>query len=70
MRRVLSKNPGINIVVIVPTNALKQQWEESLDKSNIKSDFNVNLDVLVINTAIKGHFKCDFLILDEWYLSR
>lgn len=57
--RVLSKNPTLDVVVVVPTKILKNQWTEELQK------WNLNASVLVLNTAAKKPFKCDFLVIDE-----
>lgn len=50
-----------NVIIIVPTLVLKQQWEERLAYYNLSSFCNV----LVINTAYKNNYICDFLIIDE-----
>jgi len=57
--RVISKNPWMKVVIVVPTKVLKDQWEEKLDENNIKAD------ILIMNTAAKKFFDCDFLIIDE-----
>lgn len=56
---VLTKRPNANIVVVVPTLYLKQQWE------NILNEFKLTVKVLVINTASKTRISCDLLIIDE-----
>lgn len=61
LERVLVKNPNIRVVIVVPTKVLKNQWLEKLDER----DFRANIKVLVINTAAKYAFDCDFLIVDE-----
>ena len=48
-------------MIIVPTEYLKTQWITVLDKKGIV----FNIEVLIINSAIKSTFFCDFLILDE-----
>lgn len=57
--RFIEKKPDINIMIVVPTTTLKEQWESKL------GGLNSNCNVVVINTAIKSMHKCDFLILDE-----
>lgn len=59
IQRVVEKNPTAKIVIIVPTSALQKQW-----KSHLK-EWNLIGDVVVINTAAKKKFDCDFLVLDE-----
>lgn len=61
VERVLRVNPNTKITVIVPTKVLKDQWEENIEKHQIEG----NIQVLVINTAAKKSFDCNFLIIDE-----
>lgn len=58
---VLKRFPDYKILIIVPTDALKCQWIKLLDNQGL----GLNCEVIVINTVIKNHYKCDFLILDE-----
>lgn len=58
---VRKKYPNFRILVVVPTETLRQQWVEELTKWN----FIFNTDVQIINTVIKHNWECDFLILDE-----
>lgn len=57
--RLVERKPNINIIVVVPTLTLKDQWESRLGA------LNSNCTVLVINTAIKNIYQCDLLVLDE-----
>lgn len=59
IQKVLDKNPGISVVVVVPTKVLKKQWTKQL------KDWNLEADVLIMNTAASKPFKCDMLVLDE-----
>ena len=59
MQRVLNKAPAAIIVVIVPTKILKDQWIKQLN------EWNIPATVMVINTAAKKPFYCNFLVLDE-----
>lgn len=59
IQRVLSKNPTLQVVVVVPTKILKDQWSKELKNWNLKAT------VMILNTASKKKFDCDFLILDE-----
>lgn len=59
MQRVLNKAPAAIIVVVVPTKILKDQWIKQLN------EWNIPATVMVINTAAKKPFYCNFLILDE-----
>lgn len=51
----------MKVIVIVPTTALKEQWLGLLDLNGL----SLNCEVLVINTAIKGLYKCDIMVIDE-----
>lgn len=55
------KFPGIKIIVVVPTETLKNQWIKQLDERG----FSLQTEVIIINTLIKNHYSCDLLVLDE-----
>lgn len=57
----LTKNTGKKIVVIVPTEHLKIQWLEQLNKFGLFTEVSVE----IINSAVKFTQKVDFIILDE-----
>ena len=59
--KFLNKNPGKKVVVIVPSDYLKEQWTKVL----LENGFFMNVDVKIINTAIKSNFEADLLIIDE-----
>lgn len=59
IKRFYNKNPNGRVTVIVPTEVLKEQWENSLKKQELKAD------ILIINSAIKKQFETDLLIIDE-----
>jgi superfamily II DNA or RNA helicase len=59
--RFFDKNPDKKVVVIVPTEVLQRQWIKLLAEAG----FIFNLDVLIINTAIKKPFNATLLVLDE-----
>ena len=61
IKTFLTKNKGKKIVVIVPTEYLKVQWSQELSRQGF---FN-EVDVEIINSAIKQTTRIDFLILDE-----
>ena len=63
--RVTSKNPNLIIRIIVPTKVLKNQWEGIIEKQQ----WDLDIKVIVLNTAAKKPFKCDFLIIDELHRS-
>ena len=61
IRALLKKYPQFRILVVVPTTALKSQWESKIDFEG----FSFNVEVYVINTIIKHNWTCDLLIIDE-----
>lgn len=61
IKSFLSKNKGKNILVVVPTDQLKIQWALELDKFGIIQEVNVE----IINSAIKYSENIDLLVLDE-----
>ena len=58
---VLEKYPDFKVIVIVPTQALQEQWITTLDSLGL----GLNCQVLVINTAIRETRTCDLLVIDE-----
>lgn len=61
IQRFFNKNPSKKVVVVVPTLILQDQWKEEIKNFNIQNSVNI----LVLNTAAKKAFECDFLIIDE-----
>ena len=61
IKRFLDKNPGRSVMIIVPTQELKNQWEKQLEEWG----FFMIVEVYIINTVIKNKYKVDLLILDE-----
>ena len=61
IQALLKKYPSFRILVVVPTTALKNQWQEQIDIWG----FSFNTEVQVINTVIKHEWVCDFLVIDE-----
>ena len=56
-----SKFPGLRIIVVVPTDALQNQWNAQLFEMGLSGQ----AEVIIVNTLIKDKHKCDLLILDE-----
>lgn len=61
IKTFLSKNPKKKVVVIVPTEILKIQWMQELNKVGLIYDVSVE----IINSAINKSEKIDLLIIDE-----
>lgn len=65
VERLLSKYPSMDILVIVPTEILKNQWNTLIDGKGL----SLNMRVSIINTASKNGDQCDLLIIDEIHTS-
>lgn len=61
IQALVKKYPNLRVLVVVPTEALKNQWIEHVDKWGFQ--FNVELEI--INTVVKHSYNCNFLVLDE-----
>ncbi len=55
-----SRKPQRKTIVVVPTLHLQDRWNLEIKTNNLK-----NVEVIVINTAIKKKRKCSLLVLDE-----
>ncbi len=62
LKSVIDKYPNIKFLVIVPTDNLKTQWYENIDKFGL----SFNGTVMVVNSAIKmDSYSTDILVIDE-----
>lgn len=61
IKSFISKNKNKNIKVIVPTEALKAQWLLELNQYDLLYD----VDVEIINSAIKVDNIIDLIVLDK-----
>lgn len=61
IQRLLKVRPDSTVLVVVPTDVLKQQW------TMILADLGLfhNTKVEIINTIVKNSYDVDFLIVDE-----
>lgn len=60
--KLLKKHlPNIRCIIVVPTETLKNQWEQQLTDK----DLIFNCEVHIINSLIKNNWKCDLLVIDE-----
>lgn len=62
--RILDKKPDYRVIVIVPTQTLKEQWTLEL----IQRELIGNVDVYIVNTAITRELRCDLLVVDEVHM--
>lgn len=61
IQRVRQKYPLLSVLVLVPTELLKNQWLEELDHWGV----GINTEVKVMMGASKKEYNCDLLIIDE-----
>lgn len=61
--RLRDKKPSAKIIVVVPTSYLKLQWLSELEKFSLE-----DVEVVIINTAIRNEYECDLLVCDEVHL--
>lgn len=61
IQRVRQKYPLLSVLVLVPTELLKNQWLEELDRWGV----GINTEVKVMTGASKKEYNCDLLIIDE-----
>lgn len=60
----VKRNENASILVVVPTQFLKDQWIDQLEERGLIN----NTRVEIVNTVIKLNWTCDLLILDEVHL--
>lgn len=61
IKRLVDKKPDCKVIVIVPTDYLKEQWMLQVTEWMLFD----NCRVIVINTAVKMKIDCDLLVIDE-----
>lgn len=61
IQSLYKRNPQLNVLVIVPTEVLKEQWQLELAKNKLFAICKVE----IINTVIKNIYEVDLLVLDE-----
>lgn len=61
----ITKNETASVLVVVPTQVLKDQWIEQIDERGL----GMNTRVEIINSVIKLNWTCDLLIIDEAHRS-
>lgn len=61
IKKVRSKYHNLSVLILVPTDLLKNQWKEELQKWDIVD----NIEIKVMMGASKKETNCDLLIIDE-----
>lgn len=64
IKKFLDANPGKQVLVIVPTDYLKEQWIKAL----IDYGIFMGVEVQIINSAIKHNWDCGLLVIDEIHM--
>ena len=64
MELLVKRNSDAFVLIVVPTEIIKNQWVEQL----IERDLFLNCKVEIINTVIKNEYSVDLLILDEHFV--
>lgn len=65
IKSLVKHNPDANILISVPTDILKIQWNKELAKNQLF----FNCKVEIINTVIKHDWDVDLLVIDEIHLA-
>lgn len=65
IQKILTKAPDKQVLIVVPTTLLKEQWSQLVDAWG----FSLNCDIQVINTVITRDWNTDLLIIDEVHRS-
>lgn len=59
------RNPNFSVLIAVPTEVLKEQWQRELAKRKLFAVCKVE----IFNTIIKNEYQVDLLCVDELHLS-
>ena len=57
--RFLNKNPNATVIIAVPSEPIKLQWEEKLEELQLVAS------VRTYHNTSKNKYQCDLLVLDE-----
>jgi len=63
IKRLRKLSPELTCLIAVPGDYLKEQWDKRLIEQDIE-----NVDIKVINTAVKQSSSYDFLVCDEVHM--
>lgn len=61
IKSVINKYPDFKVLVVVPTEPLKTQWQSYFEKFNLVNNCNVQ----IINTIVKKDWETTILVLDK-----
>ena len=61
IKSIVEKYTNMRVLVVVPTDNLKEQWLGHIDSNGL----SLSADVQIVNTVIKHSWKTDILVIDE-----
>lgn len=61
IKTVVMRYPQMKVLIVVPTDNLKEQWSYHIDNNGL----SFNADIQIVNTVIKKNWQTDILIIDE-----
>jgi superfamily II DNA or RNA helicase len=61
IKKLLTKYPDLRVLIVVPTELLKNQWLNHIEVNQLQ----LNVEVQVINGVAKNGGLCDLLVIDE-----
>ena len=64
IQSLYKRNPKLNVLISVPTEVLKEQWQRELAQYHLFSVCKVE----IINTIVKNIYDVDLLVIDEAHL--
>lgn len=62
IKRLRKRYPNLDVLVLVPTTALKTQWEDTLAENGITN----NVSIQVMMGASQKKNTCELLIIDKF----
>lgn len=61
IKKLIQKYPTMRILIVVPTELLKDQWLGHIEANQLQ----LNVETRIINTVAKNGHQCDLLIIDR-----
>lgn len=65
IQSLYTRNPNLSVLIGVPTDVLKNQWNRELAKNNLFTACKVE----IFNTIIKNEYNVNLFVIDEVHLS-
>lgn len=61
IKSIIDKYPNKRVLIVVPTDNLKEQWGNHIDNNGL----SLNANIQIVNTVIKHNWTTDILVIDE-----